>query len=265
MHSAMIKSVSRGTVKNKELFEKYQKTHAKAAREQIVLKYLDLVKFISRRFLYRGEPLDDLIQVGTLGLMKAIERYDVKMGIEFTTFATPTVIGELRHYFRDDSHVLKIPRRLEELARTMKSHINEFVQKEGHSPTVKQISRELHVAEAEVVEAIEALENFSLLSLDTPLSDKNQESGGNSLITTLTGSDYQIEKAADYETLKLAMQRLSKREQRILHMRFYQNLQQWEIAEKLNISQVHVSRLLIHSLRRVKGTLVRQAKEDGVY
>lgn len=253
-------------MKNKELFEKYKKNHRKDTREKIVVEYLDLVRFIARRFLYRGEPLDDLIQVGTMGLIKAIERFDMGLDIEFTTFATPTIIGEIKHYFRDDSHVLKIPRRLETMSRQIKQYINEYVQQQGRSPNISQIAEHLHISQNDIVEAMEAFEHSLTISLDSPIHDGKGGGGSSfSLLTSLTDTDMAIENAVDHEHLKKAMQQLTKREQRILHLRYYQNLQQWEIAKKLNISQVHVSRLLVHATSRLKRILVREAKEDRVY
>lgn len=247
----------------KDLFLKYQKTKRSVYKEKLVYLYLDLVKIIVRRFAYRGEPLDDLIQVGTLGLIKAIERYDPRYGTQFSTFATPTIIGEIKHYFRDETRSIKIPRRLEEIEKKVRYFINQHIQKNGCMPQVKTIAESLGVNEEMVLEAMEVSTSNVTLSLDAPLWADNDD---NNLLSCLIQIDEhnELEGIINIESLKHAISCLTQREQRIIHMRFYQNLNQEEISKKLKISQVHVSRLLKHALHRAERIIHRQAKQDHV-
>jgi len=246
------------------LFDKYKKTKRKIYREQIVAEYIDLVRFIARRFLYRGEPLDDLVQVGTIGLLKAIERFDSKFGTQFTTFATPTIIGEIKHYFRDESHTVKIPRRLEELGVQIKKVIQKHTQAKGMAPSPKEISKALGIDIDAITEAMDTFQNYTTVSLDSSISHSDKGEGDNNLLNTLV-ADEGVDQIVNSEHLKRAISFLTQREQKILHMTYFQHLQQWEISKKLNISQVHVSRLIGHALKRLKRILIREAKEDQVY
>ncbi|HAR62276.1 MAG: B/F/G family RNA polymerase sigma-70 factor [Candidatus Margulisiibacteriota bacterium] len=246
----------------RELFCEYYSTRQKELRDRIVSENLNLVKYIARKFLNRGEPLEDIIQVGTIGLMKAIDRYDPNQDIEFATYATPTIVGEIKHFFRDKSHLIKIPRRLHELNAKVKKVIFDVNKEDGRSPTIAEICQIVGVSEEEVLESLEAGQAYMTVSLDAP-----------SYVTERTGDPSTSSKAAlidnvkkvdeedvviNKETLRDAIAtNLNRREQRIIYLRFYDNLSQNEIAQLLNLSQMHVSRLLNHALEKLKKTMAK--------
>jgi RNA polymerase sigma-B factor len=246
----------------RELFQEYFNTRNKEVRDQIVDDNLNLVKYIARKFANRGEPLEDIIQVGTMGLMKAIDRYDPHQDIEFATYATPTIVGEIKHFFRDKSHLIKIPRRLHELNSRIKKVIFDITKEEGRSPTIAEISEIVGVSEEEVLESLEAGQAYMTVSLDTPsyvterTGDTNTSSKS-SLMDSVKNHDEE-DVAIDRETLRNAISNiLNRREQRIIYLRFYDNLSQSEIAQLLNLSQMHVSRLLNHSLEKLRKVIVK--------
>lgn len=244
----------------RELFVEYFNTRNKTIRDRIVDENINLVKYIARKFANRGEPVEDLIQVGTMGLMKAIDRYEPDQEIEFATYATPTVVGEIKHFFRDKSHLIKIPRRLHELNARVKKIIFDVNKEEGRSPTIAQLSEMVGATEEEILESLEAGQASIPVSLDAPAyvtertGDPNVASRG-SLVDSIKNDDEE-EMVINKETLRNAITTLlNRREQRIIYLRFYDNLSQNEIAQLLNLSQMHVSRLLNHSLEKLKKSI----------
>jgi RNA polymerase sigma-B factor len=240
---------------DREMFEQLAALEAgtpehEALRAALIERHLPLVIFMARKFADRGEPLDDLIQVGTIGLIKAIDRFEIARGFEFSTFATPTIVGEIKRHFRDKTWAIRVPRRLQELGAAVSKANVELTQKFDRSPTTKEIARHLGVTVDDVAEALEANSAYSTISLDTGSDDAPTvgESVG-SLDEALEGVEYR-------ESLKPLLELLDDREKRILEMRFFKNLSQSQIAAELGISQMHVSRILTKVLIQLREGLL---------
>ena len=233
--------------KTYELFTEYRATGDPEIRDELVRMYLNLVEYLARRFKSRGEPLDDLIQVGTIGLIKAIDRFDIERAVEFTTYATPTIVGELKRYFRDKGWAIRVPRRLQELNLQVNQIVNGLTQELRRTPTINEIADKLGVTSEEVIEAMETSEAYNFISLDGDLST---ESGENfSLLEYIGENDKQLVGLEDRASLGAALKGLTPQEQKILYLRFFRGLTQTEIASELDISQMHVSRLLRRTLQ----------------
>jgi RNA polymerase sigma-B factor len=219
-------------------------------RAALIERHLPLVTFMARKFADRGEPLDDLIQVGTIGLIKAIDRFEISKGFEFSTFATPTIVGEIKRHFRDKTWAVRVPRRLQELGASVTKATTELTQKLDRSPTPKEIAKHLGIAVDEVAEALESNAAYSTVSLDVT-SDTSTSIGD-----TFGALDEALEGVEYRESLKPLLAQLEDREKRILQMRFFENLSQSQIATELGISQMHVSRILNKVLTHLRDGLV---------
>lgn len=222
-------------------------------RDGLVEMHLPLVNHLARRFRDRGEPLDDLVQVGTIGLIKAVDRFDLGREVEFSTYATPTIIGEIKRHFRDKGWAIRVPRRLQELRLVLAAATSELAQRNGHSATVAELAEFVGVEAGEVLEGLESAGAYATLSLDA------QDQGGDN--APPMGHSIGIEDAAllgveHREALRPLLERLPARERRILVLRFYRELTQSQIAEELGISQMHVSRLLARTLRELHDSLL---------
>ena len=222
-----------------------------AARDEVVRLHLPLAGFLARRFRDRGESLEDLEQVATVGLLKAVDRYDINRGVEFSTFATPTMTGEIKRHFRDKGWAIRVPRRLQELRISISRATAELSQATGHSPTVHELAEYLGVSEDDILEGLESSQAYATLSLDASTSD-GDDSEGTSLAETLGGVDPSMAEVEARETLNPLLAGLPARERRIVQMRFYDNLTQSQIAEEIGVSQMHVSRLLAKSLAQMR-------------
>lgn len=214
-------------------------------RAQLVEMHLPLVEYLARRFRNRGEPHDDLVQVGTIGLIKSVDRFDTDRGVEFATYATPTIVGELKRYFRDRSGAIRLPRRLQEHRLAVNRGREELTQLLGRSPTIRDLADHLDLTEEQVIEAIEAGQTARPLSLDSPVGSGEDDL---TLADTVGADDPEYGHVDYHESLHGLLARLPEREQKIISLRFYGNLTQVEIAEKVGLSQMHVSRLLRQSL-----------------
>ncbi len=226
-----------------------------AARDELVTMHLPLAAFLARRFRDRGESLDDLTQVATIGLIKAVDRFDPERGVEFSTFATPTIVGEIKRHFRDKGWAIRVPRRLQELRISIGRATAELSQSTGRSPTVAELAAHLDVSDEEILEGLESAQAYATLSLDAS-SSEGAEEGGSSLADTLGEDDPGLGEVETRETLHPLVATLPAREQRIIHMRFYENMTQAQIAEQIGVSQMHVSRLLAKSLAQLRTGLV---------
>ncbi len=222
-------------------------------REQLVDQYIGLVEFLARRFRNRGEPLEDLVQVGTIGLLKAIERFDLERGVEFSTYATPTIVGELKRHFRDKGWAVRVPRRLQELHLELTKVVSTLGQELGRSPTVTEIAKSAGTTEENVLEGLEIAQAYNFTSLDAPID--SDDAGSTSFADQLGGEDDQLRNLEYRASLAPEMAKLPERERRILYLRFFKGLTQSEIADKLGISQMHVSRLLNRTLIRLREVL----------
>jgi RNA polymerase sigma-B factor len=243
----------------RELFIRYHRDGDEAARDELVEMYLNLVKYLASRFRNRGEPIDDLIQVGTIGLIKAIDRFDVDRAVEFTTYATPTIVGELKRYFRDKGWAIKVPRRLQELSFRVNQAVDALTQQLQRSPTIAEIAEYLGVTSDDVLEALETSEAYNFVSLET---DRNVDGADSFSILEYIGEDDQLMAVVDDRTtLAAVLKQLSPQEQRVLYLRFFEGLTQTEIARQMGISQMQVSRLLRRTLRLLRESLVSEGAD----
>jgi RNA polymerase sigma-B factor len=221
-------------------------------RDQLVKLHLPLVEHFARRFLNRGEPFDDLLQVGTIGLIKAIDRFDLDRGVEFSTYATPTIVGEIKRHFRDRGWAIRVPRRLQELRISITTATADLTQELGRSPTVSELAGKVGVSEEEIIEGLESSNAYSTLSLDAP--DSSEESAL-SMIDVIGEDDEALEHVENRETIKPLLEQLDPREKHILTLRFFRGMTQSQIAAEIGISQMHVSRLLARTLERLRQSL----------
>lgn len=237
------------------LFRRYAETRDLAQRDALVAAHMGLAEHLARRLANRGEPVDDLIQVASLALLKAVERFDPARGLEFSTFATPTIVGELKRHFRDKGWAVRVPRRIQELHLRMGSVIGELTQREGRSPTVGEIAQATSASEEDVLEAIEAGHAYRLASLDAPGGNGDD----NPLAARLGADDPRMVESEHRATLSPLLARLADRERLIVHLRFFEGKTQSEIAAALGLSQMHVSRLLARSLAELREAAQEQA------
>nr|WP_030742317.1 RNA polymerase sigma factor SigF [Streptomyces sp. NRRL F-5135] len=225
-------------------------THEYAyVRNTLVELNLALVKFAAGRFRSRSEPMEDIVQVGTIGLIKAIDRFELSRGVEFPTFAMPTIIGEIKRFFRDTSWSVRVPRRLQELRLDLAKAGDELAQQLDRAPTVGELAHRLGLTKDEVVEGMVASNAYSASSLDAQPEDDDTEGA---LADRIGYEDHGIEGIEYVESLKPLIAGLPSRDRKILSLRFVANMTQSEIGEELNISQMHVSRLLSRTLTRLR-------------
>jgi RNA polymerase sigma-B factor len=220
-------------------------------RDVIIERCLPLADHIACRFRNRGEPLEDLVQVARMGLIQAVNRFDAGNGADFLAFAVPTVMGEVRRYFRDHGWSVKVPRRLKELGSQLKRSREELSQQLGRAPTASEIASHLGIDREEVVQAQIASSGYSTLSSDAPgLGGDDDERP--SVVDSFGVVDASLDKVLDVETVRPLLAALPERQQTVLMLRFFENMTQSQIAERLGISQMHVSRLLARSLATVR-------------
>jgi RNA polymerase sigma-B factor len=243
--------------RTRDLFRMFGKTRDPRTRDQLVLAHLNLARYLAVRFANRGEQLDDLVQVGTLGLIKAIDRYDVDRGVEFTTYATPTIIGEIKRYFRDKGWAVRVPRRLQELNLAVNRAMETAAVELGRSPTVADLAQRLGASEEEIIEAQELGQMYNLLSIDSELAAASDAKTA-TLLDYVGREDPQLESLEDRANLEQAFGALDPRERIIVYLRFFENMSQAEVAKRLGVSQMHVSRLQQRALSKLK----RELKED---
>jgi RNA polymerase sigma-B factor len=223
-------------------------------RERIVGRCLPLADHVASHFARRGEGLDDLIQVARLGLMNAINRFDPDKGPSFIGFAVPTMMGEVRRYFRDYSWGMRVPRRLRELHVQISRTTSDLAQQLGRAPTAGELSSVLGVPREEIIECLVAGDAYRLDSLDAPLGA--DDSGKPRLVADAVGGiDPQIEHITNREAVRALVGALPERERQVLHMRFFESMTQSQIAERIGVSQMQVSRILAHTLRCLRDQL----------
>ncbi|MQA33200.1 SigB/SigF/SigG family RNA polymerase sigma factor [Modestobacter roseus] len=223
-------------------------------REILVEEHLPLVRHFARRFSNRGEPFDDLLQVGTLGLIAAIDRFDPGRGVEFLSFAVPTITGEIKRHFRDQGWSVRVPRRLQELHLSLNAAVSELSQKNGHAPTPSELAEHLGIPRAEVLEGLAVANAYRSSSLDERLSG---EEDSPTLAATLGEEDAALEGVEYRESLQPLLATIPARERRILILRFFGNMTQSQIAADIGISQMHVSRLLSQTLAKLREGLLK--------
>ncbi len=224
-------------------------------RDTLIELNLPLVRYASARFRSRNEPMEDIVQVGTIGLIKAIDRFDPERGVEFPTFAMPTVVGEIKRFFRDTSWSVRVPRRLQELRLALTKAGDELSQRLDRSPTVAELAVCLGVSEEDVVEGLAVGNAYTASSLD---SSPGEEDGDGPLAERLGYEDLALEGVEYRESLKPLLAKLPPRERRIIMLRFFGNLTQSQIGEEIGISQMHVSRLLTKTLTQLREGLISE-------
>ncbi|MEW2481235.1 RNA polymerase sigma factor SigF [Mycobacterium sp. NPDC051198] len=221
-------------------------------RERIVARCLPLADHIARRFDGRGEPREDLVQVARVGLVNAVNRFDVEAGSDFVSFAVPTIMGEVRRHFRDNSWSVKVPRRLKELHLRLGSATAELSQRLGRAPTASELAAELDMDREEVIEGLVAGSSYNTLSID---SGGGGDEDAPAIVDTLGDLDDGLDQIDNRETLRPLLAQLPERERTVLLLRFFESMTQTQIAERVGVSQMHVSRLLAKSLARLRDQL----------
>jgi RNA polymerase sigma-B factor len=236
---------------DKTLLRRYHEQGDLAAREQLIEQYMSLVRSLARRYSYRGEQLEDLVQIGAIGLIKAIDRFDVNRGVELTTYATPNIIGEIKRHFRDRGWSVRVPRGLQELNIQLSRLIEQLTVQHGRSPTIPELAKAAGVTDEEVLEALESGRAYSSLSLSAG-SGGHDEDGELDPLESLGTEEHQYEVSEDRAVLAPGFRVLDERERKILHLRFFEGLTQSQIAQQVGISQMHVSRLIRRSLEKIR-------------
>ena len=242
-------------------FVELARTSDQGLRDELVTAHLGLAGYLARRFANRGEPLDDLVQVASLGLVKAVDRFDPSRDVEFSTYATHTIVGELKRHFRDRGWAIRAPRRMQELYLRLGKVVATLGQELGRSPTIAELATEVEVSEEEVLEALEAGQAYRFASLDAPAGGGAGDA--ETLGARIGANDPRIEDAERRATLSPLLRQLPETEGLILYLRFFDGLTQSEIASRLGISQMHVSRLLARSVAQLRASTSTRASASG--
>jgi RNA polymerase sigma-B factor len=243
----------------RQLLVKFAGSKSPELREQLTLAYAGVVRYLAMRFANRGEPLEDLVQVGMVGLLKAIDRFEPERGFEFITFALPTIVGEIKRYFRDKSWALHVPRRLQDLHLAVSRQAEALTMELGRSATVDDIAAKLGVTSEKVLEAQELGHAYSTLSLDAELAASEKQSKSTSLSERIGAADPDIALFENTASLKRACEVLDSNERLVVYLRFYEEVPQTEIARRLNVSQMNISRLQRRAIRKIRQSLLQEA------
>ncbi len=246
---------------DRELLRRYHEDGDVSAREQLIEQYMSLVRSLARRYSYRGEQLEDLVQIGAIGLIKAIDRFDLERGVELTTYATPNIIGEIKRHFRDRGWSVRVPRGLQELNVQLSKLVEQLTVQLSRSPTIPELAKAAGVEEEEVLEALESGRAYSSLSLSQGggIGDDDDDLDP---LESLGTEEHQYEVSEDRAVLAPGFAVLDDRERTILHLRFFEGLTQSQIAQQVGISQMHVSRLIRRSLEKIRDEIA--ADQDAV-
>jgi RNA polymerase sigma-B factor len=243
---------------DKILLRRYHEDGDLGAREELIERYMSLVRSLARRYAYRGEQLDDLVQIGAIGLIKAIDRFDLERGVELTTYATPNIIGEIKRHFRDKGWSVRVPRGLQELNVQVSKLIEQLTVQLGRSPTIPELAKAAGVEEEQVLEALESGRAYSSVSLST--GGGSDEDGELDPLESLGTIEHEYEISEDRAVLAPGFKVLDERERKILHLRFFSGLTQSQIAEQIGISQMHVSRLIRRSLEKIREEIAEESE-----
>jgi RNA polymerase sigma-B factor len=250
--------LSTAAATDRELLRRYHKDGEIAARQELIERYLPLVRSLARRYAYRGEQLEDLVQVGSIGLIKAIDRFDLDRGVELTTYATPNIIGEIKRHFRDKGWAIRVPRGLQELNVKLSRLMEDLTVQLERSPTIPELAKAAGVEEEEVLEALETGQAYSTLSLSAPGGGGEDDMDP---LESLGELEHEYEVSEDRAVLEPGLAVLDERERRILHLRFFEGLTQSQIAQQVGISQMHVSRLIRRALEKVRAEIASEELE----
>ena len=235
------------------LLRRYHEQGDLAARDQLIEQYMSLVRSLARRYSYRGEQLEDLVQIGAIGLIKAIDRFDLSRGVELTTYATPNIIGEIKRHFRDKGWSVRVPRGLQELNVQLSRLVEQLTVQYSRSPTIPELAKAAGVEEEEVLEALESGRAYTSLSLS--VGGGGGDDDDLDPLESLGTEEHQYEVSEDRAVLAPGFKVLDERERKILQLRFFEGLTQSQIAQQVGISQMHVSRLIRRSLEKIRETI----------
>jgi RNA polymerase sigma-B factor len=249
------------SAEDRVLLRRYHEDGDLSAREQLIERYMSLVRSLARRYSYRGEQLDDLVQIGAIGLIKAIDRFDLDRGVELTTYATPNIIGEIKRHFRDKGWSVRVPRSLQELNVQLSKLIEEQTVELGRSPTIPELAKASGQEEELVVEAIESGRAYTSISLST--GGGGDDDGELDPLESLGVEETQYEVSEDRAVLAPGFRVLDERERMILHLRFFKGLTQSQIAQQVGISQMHVSRLIRRALEKIREEIGSEEPEPA--
>ena len=240
-------------IDDKILLRRYHENGDLQAREQLIEQYMSLVRSLARRYSYRGEQLEDLVQIGAIGLIKAIDRFDLDRGVELTTYATPNIIGEIKRHFRDKGWSVRVPRGLQELNVQLSKLVEQLTVQYSRSPTIPELAKAAGVEEEEVLEALESGRAYTSLSLS--VGGGGGDDDDLDPLESLGTEEHQYEVSEDRAVLAPGFKALDERERKILQLRFFEGLTQSQIAQQVGISQMHVSRLIRRSLEKIRETI----------
>lgn len=248
--SLLLEDTTPGRVENRDLFVRWQRSGDQRARAELVDRFLPLARNLARRYSGAREPFDDLLQVASLGLVKAIDRFDVDRGAAFSSFAVPTILGELKRYFRDLGWAVHVPRGAQEQALKVQEAQERLTTRTGRPPTVTDLAEYLEIPVEEVLDALETSAAHHSASLDAPREDGDEESG--TLVDVFGEEDQRYELVDQTVTVSVAARQLSARERKVLALRFVQDMTQTQIAQEIGVSQMQVSRILRRALSRLR-------------
>lgn len=234
---------------NQLVYEKFDQRDEPGVRDELIECFLPLAESLARRYQHSGQPLDDLVQVASIGLLKAVDRFDSGRGVSFESYAIPTILGELKRYHRDQGWSVRMPRRLQEHTLLIKDAVPLLSQELGRSPTISEIAGHAQLSEEEVLEAMDAQDAYATISLDAPIDDGSDST---SLSDRLTTDSEEFEIAEEWAEFEPHLNALPERERRIIVLRFFRDWTQSQIADELGISQMHVSRLLSQTLIKLR-------------
>jgi RNA polymerase sigma-B factor len=246
--------------RDRELLRRYHEDGDLAAREQLIEEHMSLVRSLARRYSYRGEQLDDLVQIGAIGLIKAIDRFDLERGVELTTYATPNIIGEIKRHFRDRGWSVRVPRGLQELNVQLSRLLEQLTVQLSRSPTISELGKAAGVDEEDVLEALESGRAYTSLSLSSGSGGGDDDDDVDPL-ESIGIEEHQYEVSEDRAVLAPGFRVLDQRERTILRLRFFDGLTQSQIAQQIGISQMHVSRLIRRSLEKIRQEIAREEDE----
>jgi RNA polymerase sigma-B factor len=235
------------------LLRRYHEDGDLRAREQLIEQYMSLVRSLARRYSYRGEQLEDLVQIGAIGLIKAIDRFDLERGVELTTYATPNIIGEIKRHFRDKGWAVRVPRGMQELNVQLSRLVEQLTVQFARSPTIPELAKAAGADEEEVLEALESGRAYTSLSLSVGCGGGDDDDLDP--LESLGTEEHQYEVSEDRALLAPGFKLLDERERWILQLRFFDGLTQSQIAQQVGISQMHVSRLIRRSLEKIRETI----------
>jgi RNA polymerase sigma-B factor len=235
---------------DRRLLNRYHRNGDAIARDELVERFLPLARQLARRYQRGNEPLDDLIQVASIGLVKAVDRFDPERGTAFSSYAVPTILGELKRYFRDSGWAVHVPRGIQERVMTVNNAIAKLSRELGRSPTAAEVADEIHDSPELVLEAMEAAIAYDAISLDTPRTSEEDE--GDTYADTMGAIDERFELVEYTSAIGPTMRALPERDRLVLKLRFEDDLTQLEIAERIGVSQMHVSRLIRRALKRLR-------------